>query len=65
MCRTTVEHLIRPLGTFPSKGKVLTSPARFLSGRFPGDGSASHYAAAVDDGKASPWRGSWHGVSRD
>jgi len=32
MCITTVEHLFRPSGTFPSKGKVLPSPSRFLSG---------------------------------
>jgi len=27
MYRTTVEHLIRPLGTFPSKGKVWVRPS--------------------------------------
>ena len=29
MCNTTMEHLIRPTGTFPSKGNVIN-----LSGKY-------------------------------
>ena len=36
-----MEHLFRPAGTFPSKGKVLTSSSWYHSGRCLGDDSSS------------------------